>query len=846
MRSSKDAARFAGRVALSAVCIGVFGMARAEEAKTAGTFQVGSCQAEVGGDGRFRLAMNGQELIRDVRLVVAAPQWKGGGDQKQAHIAAGYPRREGEAVTIQGEIREPISAARWKFTEQLRVVGGAVWVAYELQALAATEAGEVSLFFDLPIAVWHGKKLLLWPMTGGTFPEAQPAERHFLTGLVRTLVCGVGERSQLTVRFTPARNCTVQDTREWKQDIYQAYVRLHGGGRVRAGEKLRLEFELRPNDPAEFVSPTVELSSRKPLTIQEVVKSAETVPRFGRLTIRADITATFDTPFDPDQIAVDAHFTPPSGKTLVVPAFFTQDYAPKIEGGIEWFGPKGPPAWEVRFAPVETGAYKFHLTARDRSGTVRSTKETFRCVPSHSPGCVRVSKSDPRYFEFDNGQAYFAIGENTATPASPAAKLVSLGGVADFNRWFSRLGKAGANYTRVWMCSPSLGIEWGKPGTYRLDHAWQLDRVMKSAERRGIYVKLCLESWRGFAGPGSFVRGNDVHPYWKKNGGPCDKEIEVFTNAEAKRMFRNRLRYVVARWGHSTHLLAWEFWNEINCVRGYDADIVAAWPQEMARYVKSIDPWQHLIVNSLGSFLVDERYWRLPEMDFAQVHGYWHPTAKESRETGKDMAQFAASWVEQLRPFGKPALFAEFGLVNDRWGPSPLAQKDREGVHLHNGLWSAMMSGACGTAMLWWWDSYVGPLDLYWQFHNVAAFARDVPWTTAGFEPFTIATSDPSLCVRGLRGTKRNLVLLWLQNKNHTWWNVVEGASISEARGAELELTGVDDGRWRVEWWDTWRGKRTRSETITAAEDKLVLNISPVARDQAVRLSQVERREQGR
>jgi hypothetical protein len=202
------------------------------------------------------------------------------------------------------------------------------------------------------------------------------------------------------------------------------------------------------------------------------------------------------------------------------------------------------------------------------------------------------------------------------------------------------------------------------------------------------------------------------------------------------------------------------------------------------------------------------------------------------------MGQFVPSWIQKLRPFGKPCLFAEFGLVNERWGPSPLADKDAEGVHLHNGLWSAMMSGAAGTAMLWWWDSYVDPQNLYWQFRNVAAFARGVPWTTAGFEPVGGESSDPHLRVLGLRG--RKLVLLWLQNKQHTWWNVVNGVKVPEIPEGTARVAGVANGSWQAEWWDTWQGKAIRSETVTVVGNNLALTVKQLTRDVAVKLKHME------
>jgi len=516
----------------------------------------------------------------------------------------------------------------------------------------------------------------------------------------------------------------------------------------------------------------------------------------------------------------------PSGREVVVPAFYTRDYSLTVVDGESLLEPKGEPSWKLRFAAAEPGEHTLVVAAKDRSGEARSEPVAFTATPSDSPGYVRVSTKDPRYFAFDNGTPYFAVGENVCTWRK---------GVADYDTWLPRLGAVGGNYARIWMWGHCFGIEWGRPGHYRLDHAWALDHALGLAEEHGIYVKLCLEAWRGFGGPRSFVRDGVLHPYAKRNGGPCEREMDVFTDPEARRMFRNRLRYVVARWGCSTHILAWEFWNEINCVWGYrgrSQDMID-WSAEMAACLRKTDPWRHLVVNSLGSFQLDDRLWKLPGIDFAQVHGYWHPTLAASKEMGKDMAELVPHWIAKIRGFGKPALFAEYGLVNPTWGHSPRADEDTEGVHLHNGLWSSTMAEAAGTAMLWWWGNYVDPNDLYGRFGSVARYVKGVPWTTAGFRPVQAKASSPQLRVMGLQG--KGLVLLWLQNRRHTWWNVVEKLPIPPV-DATVALSALPAGTWRIEWWDTWSGTITRETEAQVAEGTLTLAVDALERDVAVKL----------
>jgi hypothetical protein len=618
----------------------------------------------------------------------------------------------------------------------------------------------------------------------------------------------------------------VQDCREFGRDAYQLYARVASGGAARKGQTFRLEFTLLPDDRRTRHMAPFDIRSDAPLTVGPPHLAARNVKQYERLDAALEVTGTWRTPFDPDEIRVDGRVRTPSGKTLIVPAFYTQDFELVRDGEEAWMEARGTPRWALRFAGTEVGEHSLTITARDTSGEARSEPVTFHVTPSDDPGFIRVSKRDPHYFAFDDGSPYFAVGENVCTWRR---------GVQDYEAWFPHLGEAGGNFARIWLWAHCFGIEWGKPGRYRLDHAWALDHALGLAERHGIYIKLCLEAWRGFGGPRSFVKPGVLHPYSKENGGPCEREMDVFTDPEARRMFRNRLRYVVARWGYSTHILAWEFWNEINCVWGYRerSGDVMEWTAAMGRHLEGIDPWDHLVTNSLGSFLVDDRLWNLQEVDFAQVHGYWNPT-NVSRERGKDMAAFVPHWIGKVRGYGKPALFAEFGLVNKSWGLSPRAHEDTQGVHLHNGLWSSVMAGAAGTAMLWWWGNYVEPNDLYPHFTAVRRYTEGVPWDTAGFEPAAAKSDTDQLRAMALRG--KGIALLWLHNRQHTWWHVVEGNRIEPVRGAVVTLPGLEDGLWQIEWWDTWTGEVTGREVREAVDGTLPLPVKALRRDAAAKI----------
>jgi hypothetical protein len=121
----------------------------------------------------------------------------------------------------------------------------------------------------------------------------------------------------------------------------------------------------------------------------------------------------------------------------------------------------------------------------------------------------------------------------------------------------------------------------------------------------------------------------------------------------------------------------------------------------------------------------------------------------------------------------------------------------------------------------------------------VARFTEGIPWTTAGFETAQVESTDPRARVLGLRG--RTLTLLWAQNRAHTWWNVVHGEAVPRIDNALLTVRGLEDGRYRVECWDTWTGEMTPLKEARAAGGAAAFALPPLRRDLAFKLILEER-----
>jgi hypothetical protein len=461
-------------------------------------------------------------------------------------------------------------------------------------------------------------------------------------------------------------------------------------------------------------------AQQQPLELRSVRLSSEAVACYERVELTVDLSATYGNPFDPEDVALDARVTQPDGQTVTVPGFLDRPFQRVLTNGQEKVTPSGDPVWRVRFAPAQPGGYTAVVALRDRTGQRESKPVRFAAKPGNDPGFVRLSSRDRRYFAFDNGQAYFPIGENVCWGGRR--------GTRDFDDWLPALGRAGGNYARFWLspCWFTFALERpGKPeqglglGQFDLASAWRLDYALDLARTNGIRVMLCIDSF-------NILRDQPMYDCWKDTphnaakGGPLQRPAEFWTSAEMDRLYRNKLRYLVARYGADTAVLSWEFWNEVDIISDYETEPVKQWHARMARHLRGIDPYRHLITTSFARSDGDPAIDALPELDYVQTHHYGSP----------DIVATLARQQRDKARYAKPHYVGEIGADagGGRFGDDP------GGLQIHDPLWVALATGASGLAAPWYWES-IHTSNLYGLFGAAARFAADIDWPGEALRP---------------------------------------------------------------------------------------------------------------
>jgi len=164
--------------------------------------------------------------------------------------------------------------------------------------------------------------------------------------------------------------------------------------------------------------------------------------------------------------------------------------------------------------------------------------------------------------------------------------------------------------------------------------------------------------------------------------------------------------------------------------------------------------------------------------------------------------------------------------------------RDPDGVHFHNGLWTPLAFGAAGTGQSWFWRM-VDANKWYGHFQALANFVKDIPWTTSGFRKLGVESSSRDLHVSGLQG--RTLSLVWVMNANHTWWNSVHCTPVRAVENASVEMAGFIASRYRVEFWDTYEGRITKTEEVKPQNEFVRIALPPVQKDMAIKLIALNR-----
>ncbi|MBI1854107.1 MAG: DUF4038 domain-containing protein [Planctomycetes bacterium] len=226
--------------------------------------------------------------------------------------------------------------------------------------------------------------------------------------------------------------------------------------------------------------------------------------------------------------------------------------------------------YRLRFAPRQTGDYVFTLHLDD-GRRVAEQSGAFTAIAGDNPGFLRVDPNHPHHFVWEKTARHFYLLGHTAyhiaNPHVPDENWIS---------YLDHISSLGFNKVRMLISSGRSRVFWhyqifpwtGDMDTSTYDQydvpTWQhFERIIRAMADRGIVADVIFE-----------VDKENLSSHFSTFDVPSDREKAFY-------------RYAVNRFGAFTNVV----WNLGNEHLEYHSQ---AWANAMGRYLKTIDPYDHL------------------------------------------------------------------------------------------------------------------------------------------------------------------------------------------------------------------------------------------------------------
>jgi len=572
-------------------------------------------------------------------------------------------------------------------------------------------------------------------------------------------------------------------------------------------------------------------------------------------------------PFDPEAINVEVVYTNGNlsytsygfyyevferDAATIVPVF---DNCPQAK----WKKASTLYKWRARFAPPVQGVWTavVNVYLGDVTSVAYSSAPIrFQCIKEmSSKGFLEVG-ADKRHFRFSGTkESFFALGQDIAWPdgerfrggANAVYPNLLAGGYMDVQDWTQNLAQNGGNMIRVVNVPWSYELEWDTVGVYNMAHAWELDSLFAVCESNRVQMVFCLEH-----GTYSLPSWYEEHLTWAKH--PYHKYIpgvempeDFLTDSVARKQYRKKLHYFLARWGYSSSLGIVQLISEMVLWKfsGRETDLkykipvqrkFLAWHDEMGAYVKQQVLYRPLLTST--SYGAPPRDFKVNAFDseFIDVVAPRHCYFTERNDNLRRWEEMNGGGkfekgILQLYP-SKPGIIDETGFGSYVGDPNDIdACND---ITYHNTLWATSFMGTAGSALYWWrWGSddyraknfpalavFFHGLDFEKTWYTRPGHWEDASRTSkVKIETFYLTSAEDA----------RWNCIGWVHNASYWWGNISQNCKdrngkstgISSKTGDDVALTSPQElpegtyfdvhdlapqKRYRIVWYNTRNG----------------------------------------
>jgi hypothetical protein len=513
---------------------------------------------------------------------------------------------------------------------------------------------------------------------------------------------------------------------------------------------------------------------------------------YEKFEVRVDLTATFDNPFDPEQVDLWAEFTSPSGKTQRIWGFYNPSSWAHL--------------WMVRFAPTETGKWSYVVKVRDREGTAQSEARTFTAVESAHHGFVRIARNN-RYLVRDDGASFYGVG----LWYNDSYELFNEGRITEAG--LDRLAELGANFISFFPTPlETMGTGLGR---YDQNRCGRLDQLFDWCEERDIYISwnIWFHSYISQA-----VWGGGNARYRNNPYSLIAPAADWFGSQDGWRYQEKLYRYIIARWGYSRALFLWFIVDEINGTEGWrDGDQIVAeqWCRKMDAFFNEHDPYGRPTTGTQSGGIgqwwpAGYRIFDIAAREIYEAQGHPMPrSGKVGPDEESPLRYSYRNYADQTQAlwsgFDKPAIIGECGWDHTYYEPGMPGYL----AMYHNALWVGMANGLCCTPFWWSYSDRLNDSVVTHQLRHFADFVADIEFANLDLEPAEITAGDCDAWA--LRDG--NFVFGWVVNPR------------TSVANESFTIGGLGDGDYEVRLYRTWRGRYLDPTRVSCRDGKLTVTI---------------------
>lgn len=538
---------------------------------------------------------------------------------------------------------------------------------------------------------------------------------------------------------------------------------------------------------------------------------------------------TIINPYDPNHILISAMFFRPSSPNangISRDGFYYEPVTNVLNGQdkVNWVNVATNYNWRIRFAPNEVGEWNGYITVWI-GGVLQPQNYFFNFTVinnNDNPGYVEINQINKRYFKFSGtGETYFPIGTNCAWQEEQEPCTTSVYNCNDNNdnrmvpntidklynfvnimSNTSNPNDRGGNTTRLIMCPGGFQIEFEKLGNYSTRRAemWELDNYINYLDSNNVYLILSqsnndliyestpnpLPSYSSYWLWNPYNENDPVndpnHNYKGITGVGYPKDF--LTNATAINLYKNRLRYIEARWGYSTYISMNELFTEIevskfSCVAAskevYETDM-EQWINMITSYIKNDLKSKHILTLS---YVGDHDYlynntrnmWDLPNLDVISVHSY-EAGEQSSRQEYIDMNYFLNDLTLRNKPYylneNDGVIYYRLDICTDRL--------------IHNLSWSTCFSGLSGSGLSWEWiryrlddpgygntNDYSGEYEI--NYRGLRKFINNINFKDYSYTPINGLSTNKKYEYFYLKRNNHDYATGWVHNRSFNHFN---------------------------------------------------------------------------